>query len=147
VHLAARSEHFRAMLYGGMRESFRETCHEGVELKDVSYVVFLKILEFLYTDTVLDIPPDVAVPLLIAAEQYLLLRLKSLCEDAIRKGITFENVIPTFLASHRHRAEGLKSICLDYILENIDEVKTQTAFTELKAEPDLLLDIIMRQSF
>ena len=57
------------MLYGGMRESFRETCHEGVELKDVSYVVFLKILEFLYTETVLDIPPDVAVPLLIAAEQ------------------------------------------------------------------------------
>ena len=57
VHLAARSEHFRAMLYGGMRESFRETCHEGVELKDVSYVVFLKILEFLYTETVLDIPP------------------------------------------------------------------------------------------
>ena len=45
------------MLYGGMRESFRETCHEGVELKDVSYVVFLKILEFLYTETVLDIPP------------------------------------------------------------------------------------------
>ena len=69
VHLAARSEHFRAMLYGGMLENFRETCREGVELKDVSYVVFLKILEFLYTETVLDIPPDVAVPLLIAAEQ------------------------------------------------------------------------------
>ena len=57
VHLAARSEHFRAMLYGGMLENFRETCREGVELKDVSYVVFLKILEFLYTETVLDIPP------------------------------------------------------------------------------------------
>ena len=28
VHLAARSEHFRAMLYGGMRESFQENCHE-----------------------------------------------------------------------------------------------------------------------
>ena len=86
----------------------------------MSYAVFLKILEFLYTDTVLEIPPDVAVPLLIAAEQYLLLRLKGLCEDAIRKGITCENVIPTFLASHRH-------------------------FSELKAEPDLLMEIIMRQ--
>ena len=57
----------------------------------MSYAVFLKILEFLYTDTVLEIPPDIAVPLLIAAEQYLLLRLKGLCEDAIRKGITCEN--------------------------------------------------------
>ena len=134
------------MLYGGMRESFQENCHEGVELKDVSYAVFLKILEFLYTDTVLEIPPDVAVPLLIAAEQYLLLRLKGLCEDAIRKGITSANVIPTFLASHRHRAAGLKEICLDFLLENLDEVKMQKTFSELKAEPDLLMEIIMRQS-
>ena len=45
----------------------------------------MKMLEFLYTDIVTDIPPDVAVPLLIASEQYLLDRLKGLCEDAIRK--------------------------------------------------------------
>ena len=142
----------------------------------------MKMLEFLYTDVVTDIPPDVAVPLLIASEQYLLDRLKGLCEDAIRKvvhvyqpltiyhynryinpspssrlnsprsphtltpphshtftpphlhtphtptpshphhphtlkGITVENVIPTFLAAHRHRAEGLKEICLEYLLE------------------------------
>jgi len=53
VHLAARSEHFCAMLYGGMRES---TCKE-IEIKGVSYEVFLAMLEFLYTDTVSDISP------------------------------------------------------------------------------------------
>ena len=41
------------MLYGGMRES---TCRE-IEVKDVSYEVFLTMLEFLYTDTVSDISP------------------------------------------------------------------------------------------
>ena len=140
IHLAARSEHFRAMLYGGMRES----AGGEIELKNVPHSVFLKILEFLYTDTVQEIVPDVAVPLLIAAEQFLLGRLKGLCEDAIRKGITVENVIPTFLAAHRHRAEGLKEICLDFLLENLDEVKPQRSFHELKAEPDLLMEIIMR---
>ena len=108
--------------------------------------LYIKILEFLYTDMVTDIPPDVAVPLLIASEQYLLDRLKGLCEDAIRKGITVENVIPTFLAAHRHRAEGLKEICLEYLLEFLDEVKLQRTFAELKAEPELLMEIIMRQS-
>jgi hypothetical protein len=43
------------MLYGGMRES---TCHE-IEVKDVSYEVFLAMLEFLYTDTVSEISPSV----------------------------------------------------------------------------------------
>ena len=53
VHLAARSEHFRAMLYGGMRES----SSREVEVKDVSYEVFLAMIEFLYTDDVCDISP------------------------------------------------------------------------------------------
>jgi N-acetylneuraminic acid mutarotase len=72
AHLAVRSEHFRAMLYGGMRES------SGVEISipDVGYEVFTKVLEYLYTDSVVDIPSELAVPLLIAAEQYLLDRLK-----------------------------------------------------------------------
>ena len=57
MHLAARSEHFCAMLYGGMRESL---CGE-IEVKDVSYDVFLAMLEFLYTDSVSDISPCLAV--------------------------------------------------------------------------------------
>ena len=77
--------------------------------------------------------------------RYLLDRLKGLCEDAIRKGITISNVVPTFLAAHRHRAEGLKEICLDFLLDNLDEVKLERSFHELKAEPDLLMEIIMRQ--
>ncbi len=54
MHLAARSEHFCAMLYGGMRESL---CVK-IEVKDVSYDVFLAMLEFLYTDSVSDISPS-----------------------------------------------------------------------------------------
>ena len=141
VHLAVRSEHFRAMLYGGMRESVSGE----IELKDVSHPVFMKMLEFLYTDQVADIPPDIAVPLLMASELYLLDRLKGLCEDAIRKSITVENVIGIFLASHRHRAEGLKEITLEFILEHLEAVKQNRGFQDLKQEPELLMEIIMRQ--
>lgn len=75
------------MFFGGMRES--QPLEAGIEvqtrisaldvrqlmslltpqIKDVSYPVFMKLLEYLYTDTVEDIPPSLAVPLLIAAER------------------------------------------------------------------------------
>jgi len=148
ILVASRSEHFRAMLYGGMRESFSVASKGpedvgGIVIEDVGYEVFLKMMEYLYTDHVEDIPSDSAVALLIAAERYLLARLKSLCEDAIRKGINTANVVGTFLAAHRHHAWSLKDMCLDFILEHLEQVKATPTFGDLKAEPDLLMEIIM----
>lgn len=42
------------------------------------------------------------------ALRYLLGRLKTLCEEAIRKSITVESVCTIFLLAHKHNAEGLK---------------------------------------
>jgi len=141
LHLAARSQHFRAMLFGGMRESLGDE----IELKDVSHAVFLKVLEFIYTDTVEDIGADIAVQLLMTAELYMLDRLKGICEQRIQKSITVDNVISIFLAAHRHNAEGLKDIGFNYIFEHLEEVKLTPQFQELKAEPELLMEIIMRK--
>eukprot|EP00903_Cladosiphon_okamuranus_P012455 g11664.t1 len=143
VHLALRSEHFRAMLYGGMRESEKGA---EIEIKDVSHAVFLKLLEYLYTDTLSDVTPNQAVHLLVASEQYLLVRLKTLCEEAIRTSITVETVCTIFLLAHKHNAEGLKEIALDFILDNMEGVKDTAGFLELKQEPDLLMEIIFRQA-
>ncbi len=44
--LAARSEHFRAMLFGGMREK----SERRIVLHDINYQIFLIVVEFLYTD-------------------------------------------------------------------------------------------------
>ncbi|CAM9876049.1 unnamed protein product [Phaeothamnion confervicola] len=128
------------MLYGGMRES----SSGDVEIRDLSRAVFLKLLEFLYTDQVADITPDLAVQLLMASEQYLLDRLKALCEDIIRKRISVDNIVGILLMAHKHRAEGLKEIGLDFVLDKMDEVKQTAAFMDLKQEPDLLMEIIMR---
>ncbi|CAM9089696.1 unnamed protein product [Chrysoparadoxa australica] len=142
AHLAVRSEHFRAMLYGGLREA-----SEGeVKIQDVSHDVFVKMIEYLYTDSVGDISHDLAVKLLMASERYLLDRLKALCEESIRKSITVDNVISIFMLAHKHNAEGLKEIGLDFILDYLDEVKKTPNFSDLKQEPDLLMEIIMRSS-
>lgn len=171
--LAIRSEYFRVMLCGGMRESTFQKQERDVQtnkvhriisgdddtdssedfdspipLPDVSHSVFLKVLEFLYTDTVRDVGSlSVGIPLLIAGEQFMLDRLKALCEDMIRRDIDVENVIGILVAAHRHNAIGLKDIALDFILKNLaDSPRVMDGLDDLRSEPDLLLEIIKRST-
>ena len=161
--LAVRSEYFKVMLYsGGMRESIAAAgggIHRGedgalsssssaapIELLDVSYPVFLKVLEYLYTDSVRDVSLDIGIPLLIVSERFMLDRLKGLCEDSIRRDVSVDNVIGIFIASHRHNAVGLKDIALEYILRNLKDPVIMQGLTDLKSEPDLLVEIIRRNS-
>ena len=68
----------------------------------------MKILEFLYTDEAADLSYDMAVELLTVAEQYLLDRLKRICEEKIRRGIALENVVSICITAHRFQAASLK---------------------------------------
>ena len=130
--LAVRSEYFRILLYnGGMKESIQS--HESaiagagpgyrppIELREVSYPVFSKVLEYLYTDNVTGVTLDLGIPLLIMSERFMLDRLKGLCEDRLRRELTVENVIGIFLASHQHNATGLKEIALEFILQHLKD--------------------------
>merc|ERR1712050_634151 len=143
AHLAARCEHFRALFYGGMKES--TALEEQIVLPDITHPVFLLLLEYIYTDQVGDISSDLAVHLLIAAERFLLDRLKALCEDIIRKSISIDNVVQIIMTAKSHRAEGLKDICMDFIITNEERIKTTPAFRELIQEPTLMYELLMRR--
>jgi len=93
---------------GRFKEASSDGSGEGIVVEDVSYAVFVAMLEFLYTDTVSHIPPELAVPLLVAGERWMLPRLKALCEESIRRSITASTVVPALLAAHRHHAASLK---------------------------------------
>jgi speckle-type POZ protein len=147
--LAIRSEYFRVMLCGGMRESqmldsSKQSQDQPILLPDVSLSVFEKVLEFLYTDTVRDVTLETGIHLLIASEQFMLDRLKAICEDLIRRDISTETVVSILVASHRHHAAGLKELAFDYILRNLNDQIVMAGLSDLKAEPDLLLEIIRR---
>jgi leucine-zipper-like transcriptional regulator 1 len=175
--LAIRSEYFRVMLCGGMRESMmtdttmnhddddddgihgaddddddkkvssRSSSTAVIELPDVQYSVFLKVLEFLYTDNLSrDTSLEVGIHLLILSEQFMLDRLKAICEDLIRRDICTETVVSILVASHRHNASGLKEIAFEFILRHLNNTVVMSCLAELKAEPDLLLEIIRRSN-
>jgi hypothetical protein len=137
--LAVRSEYFKAMLFGPMLEGSRDL----VEIEDISYNVFMIVLHYLYTDKICDLSLDLAVPLLVAADRFMLERLKALCQEHIRKNINNDNVIVVLRTSFHHSATQLKEICLEYISANITTLKLTASFQELRSEPDLLMEIMM----
>lgn len=138
--VAARSDHFRAMFYGGMREASEAT----IVIEDITYPVFLAVLEFLYTDSVPEISAQQAVELMIAAELFLLDRLKALCQELIRRYISIDNVVSMLRTSHYHFAHSLKEICVEFICARYDEVKHSAGFKELVGEPELMMELLMR---
>lgn len=89
---------------------------------------------------------ELSIPLMIASEQFMLTRLKALCQDHIRTRITVDNVIGVFIASHQHNATGLKEIALEFIIKHLNDPAVITGLSELKSEPDLLVEIITRNS-
>lgn len=145
--LAVRSDYFRAMLFNG---HMRESSSSGdipVEISDVSHSVFLQVLEFLYTDNVVGpVSLEEAINLMVASEQFMIDRLKGICEDLIRTDITVDNVISVLVASHQHNAFGLKEIAMEYILQNLSEKPIQRGLMDLKTEPDLLVEILQLTS-
>ncbi|GKY99247.1 hypothetical protein MPSEU_000880000 [Mayamaea pseudoterrestris] len=161
--LSVRSEYFQVMLSGGR---FREgtgcveygRCYSlasgpstsdtaaPIILPDVSHKVFVKVLEYLYTDSLNDISIDTGIQLLIASELFMLDRLKALCEDLIRRDISIDNVIEILVAAHRHHAYGLKDLALEFILANLNDAVVMAGLSELRVEPDLLLEIIRRKT-
>lgn len=139
--LAVRSQYFQAMLFNGhMCES--SNGHIPIEISDTSYATFMKVLEFLYTDTVSDVSPELGIHIMIASELFLLDRLKAICEDIIRNEINLYNATSILLTSYQHNATGLKEIALEFILQNLSDKQIQDSLNDLKSEPDLLIDII-----
>mmetsp|Transcript_16875 Transcript_16875/g.20609 ORF Transcript_16875/g.20609 Transcript_16875/m.20609 type:complete len:648 (-) Transcript_16875:63-2006(-) len=155
--LATRSEYFHIMFFSGaMRESIQSTediasnvtakNRRAIEIQDVSHVVFMKVLEYIYTDSLKNINVELGIPLLITSERFMLDRLKAICEDKIRQDVTVVNVLEILLTSHRHNATGLKDIALEFILRNLKNETITKNLTDLKSEPDLLIEIIRRNS-
>jgi speckle-type POZ protein len=126
VLLVARCDVFRAMFTGGMREA----ASTDVTLQDIEEAVLLLLLEFIYTDTV-EVPPSLALPLLVAADRFRLERLQGLCEEAIAGMLDLENVCAVFEAADTLRAHQLRRICFNWILAHLGQLLQSDSFAEL----------------
>jgi RCC1 and BTB domain-containing protein len=120
--LIDESEYFRAMFRSNMRES-REN---KVEVRDCSKVVFLLLLEYLYTCGV-DVGMDDALDLYVLADRYQVNELSRECLEVIGEGLTNENAARILLEGDGLYLDGLKDVCMSYVVSNCDTMGDEEA--------------------
>lgn len=118
--LCARSEFFRALFLSPLRESVEK----DIELTDVPHDIFLRVIEFVYTDSLNDVnlTADSAVSLLSAANRYMLARLKYLVEEWLVARLSDDNVYALFLAADLYEARTLRTKAVQYVAANADRI-------------------------
>lgn len=128
--LQVRSQHFKAMLTSGLRES-RDS---EIPLPDTNLKAFLGCLRFIYTGYVPIPDADAAVELIEEADKLQLGRLKAQCEEVISKGLDVENAAYIYQVASHHNAMQLRRLALDLILNKFAEVSKTKCFAEMDRE-------------
>uniref|UniRef100_A0A1A8PFB9 Regulator of chromosome condensation (RCC1) and BTB (POZ) domain containing protein 2 n=2 Tax=Nothobranchius TaxID=28779 RepID=A0A1A8PFB9_9TELE len=133
--LKIRCEHFRTLL--------NETDEDTVEIHQFSYLVYRAFLEYLYTDTI-NLPPEDAIGLLDLATFYRETRLKRLCQETIKRGISEENAITLLSAAVKYEARDLEEFCFKFCVNHLTAVTQTQAFADM--DHDLLKNFISKAS-
>ena len=141
--LAVRSEYFRAMFKSdGMIESKKNK----IEVKDYSKATFSRMLEFIYTNTILDFEEtssgDVK-ELLMLADEYILGDLREYCEIRAQQCLNRDSIGEFYLLSVTHNAEVLQKSCKDFVQKELEELKGYQPFRdEIEGSPALGLLVL-----
>ncbi|XP_060232927.1 speckle-type POZ protein-like [Meriones unguiculatus] len=134
--LAARSPVFRAMFEHEMEERQKNR----VEIHNMKPEVFKEMMAFIYTGKVPNLH-TMAAGVLAAADKYGLEHLKVLCEDALCRDLSVENVAHALFLADLHSAEQLKMQALDFISEHAFEVSETSEWNAMvDSHPHLLAE-------
>uniref|UniRef100_A0A3P9PHI8 RCC1 and BTB domain containing protein 2 n=2 Tax=Poecilia reticulata TaxID=8081 RepID=A0A3P9PHI8_POERE len=133
--LKIRCEHFRTLL--------NETDEDVIEIHQFSYLVYRAFLEYLYTDNI-NLPPEDAIGLLDLATFYRETRLKRLCQETIKRGISEENAITLLSAAVKYEARDLEEFCFKFCVNHLTAVTQTQAFADM--DHDLLKNFISKAS-
>ncbi|XP_072370328.1 RCC1 and BTB domain-containing protein 1 isoform X1 [Scyliorhinus torazame] len=124
--LKIRCEHFRTMFQSYWSEDEKEV----IEIDQFSYPVYHAFLEYLYTDSV-NLPPEDAIGLLDLATSYCENKVKKLCQEIIKRGITVENAFLLLSAAVRYDAKDLEEFCFKFCMNHLTAVINTDAFWQM----------------
>ena len=144
IILAARSDYFRALLFGGMRET--NPANE-IEITDCCANAFDALLKYIYTGKMFlgDHRPEIVLELLSLAHKYGFLALESAIQGYLKAILDIKNVCQIFDLSSFFQLEDLFASCLDFMDQNAAEVLGTDSFSMLSKNS--LIEIIKRDSF
>ncbi|XP_065209098.1 speckle-type POZ protein-like isoform X1 [Planococcus citri] len=111
--LSARSSVFNTML----RSEMRESKENEIVITDIEPRIFDKMLQYIYTGKVKNLPESV-YELLPVADKYDLEELKVMCEDVLLKKLSADNAAAILKLADMHNAEMLKARTLRFMKSN-----------------------------
>ncbi|KAK9059101.1 hypothetical protein SSX86_021720 [Deinandra increscens subsp. villosa] len=149
--LAARSPVFRSRFFE------KEGDDHEIVITDMEPKVFKAMLYFIYTDELNKdelagssassesyVADTLSAKLLAAADEYLLCRLKRMCESRICKDISVNSVGRILALADTYHAMELKAICLRFVSENLAAVMRSEGFEHLKTNHPALQSEILK---
>jgi BTB/POZ domain-containing protein 9 len=145
VFLASRCEYFRALLFGGMRESKPEA---EIVLNEISAQSFGTLLKYLYTGRIFlrDLNEEHVLDLLGLAHKYGFLALESAISGYLKGSLDLHNICRIFDVACLYQLEEVLETCLNFADVHAVEILQGTAdFASLSDVA--LVSIIKRDSF
>jgi hypothetical protein len=118
--LVSRSDYFQSMLLMGWKESMSEDSVTILKLP-ISYKLLEVVVDYLYRDVLIKIPDsvDFLCSALAVADQFLLSRLKSICEKKLTKFLNIRNISEMTEFSSLYNATQLERTCFQFICNNL----------------------------
>lgn len=143
VILAARSEYFRALLYGGLSESSQNE----IQLHDTNLVAFKALLKYIYSGKLSfrNLKEDVILDILGLSHKYGFQDLEKSISDYLRVILTVHNACSIFDCAYFYDLKLLTSIVVSFIDYNAKQIIFQSSFFNL-SQPGLI-QLIQRDSF
>ncbi|KAB5582080.1 hypothetical protein PHYPO_G00183040 [Pangasianodon hypophthalmus] len=144
VILAARCQYFRALLYGGMRESQPQA---EVRLEDTRAEAFSMLLRYLYTGraNLSEAKEETLLDFLGLAHRYGLQPLEASTCDYLRTLLNAQNVSLIFDVASLYHLSSLAEACCSYMDRHAVEVLKSDGFLALSKPA--LLTVVQRDSF
>jgi len=143
VILAARSEYFRALLYGGMKES--QLCE--IELKDTPLTAFKHLLRYIYMGhmTLGNQKDELILEILGLAHKYGFQDLESAISDYLKAVLSIKNVCLVYGMASLYGLSKLMQSCCYFMDRHAVDVIQHESFSNLSRES--VRSIISRDSF
>ncbi|XP_017116120.1 BTB/POZ domain-containing protein 9 [Drosophila elegans] len=142
VVLAARSEYFRALLYGGMAETTQRQIPLEVPLDP-----FKVLLRYIYSGTLLlsTLDEDAVIDVLGMANQYGFQDLEMAISNYLRQYLALNNVCMILDAARLYNLEELTQVCLMFMDRNAADLLQHDSFKTLSKES--LEEVLRRDCF
>ncbi|KAG9461840.1 hypothetical protein GDO78_015585 [Eleutherodactylus coqui] len=144
VILAARCQYFRALLYGGMRESRPEA---EITLQDTSPEAFAMLMKYMYTGraSLRDEREEVLLDFLSLAHKYGFPELEDSTSEYLCTILKIQNVCMIYDVASLYSLPKLCTTCCMFMDRNAQDVLSSDGFLTLSKTA--LLDIVRRDSF